>query len=91
MTAVIVLPLLLLQKPSRSSKAREHVACIERRLPLWRDGQLEDLMAGGRTLQEQLTKLPSKHKMKGNVPASRLFANNMFQGKVKSALNHYSI
>ena len=87
MTAVIVLPILLLQKPSRSSKAKDHIACIERRLLLWRDGQLDDLLAEGRTLQERLSKLPSDRKKKDNVPADRLFANKMFQGKVKSALN----
>lgn len=81
---MIVLPILLLQKPSRSSKAKDHIACIERRLPLWRDGQLDDLLAEGRTLQERLSKLPSDRKKKDNVPAARY---KMFQGKVKSALN----
>ena len=34
--AAIVLPILLLQKPHRRSKAKEHVACLERRLRIWK-------------------------------------------------------
>ena len=87
MKAVIVLPLLLLQKPSRKSKVKDHITCIERRFPLWRDGQLDHLLAEGRTLQERLSKRPPGRKKKVRVPAARLFADKMFQGKVKSSLD----
>ena len=37
--AAMVMPALLLQRPHRDSKSRDHVACLERRsLPLWRGG-----------------------------------------------------
>ena len=35
--AAIALPPLLRQKPSKSSKTREHDAALERRLTLWQD------------------------------------------------------
>ena len=46
--AIVVLPLLLLQKPSKSSKNRDHMACIERRMPLWREGDLSELLQEGK-------------------------------------------
>ena len=38
--ATVVLPHLLLQKPSRASKSQDHIACLERRMPLWCKGNL---------------------------------------------------
>ena len=38
--AVFTLCSLVLQKPSRTSKSKHHVSCIERRLNLWMDGNL---------------------------------------------------
>ena len=50
MKATIVLPILLLQKPSRKSKAKDHSACLERRLSKWHGGDLNDLLLEGRTI-----------------------------------------
>ena len=36
--AAMVMPALLLQRPHVNSKSRDHLACLERRLPLWKDG-----------------------------------------------------
>ena len=54
MAAVIILPPLLLQKPARSSKNKDHIRCIEKRFPLWRNGQIDELLAEGRILQNRL-------------------------------------
>ena len=35
---VMSMPALLLQKPHRSSKVKEHISCLERRVKLWVDG-----------------------------------------------------
>ena len=40
----MVLPTLILQKPSATSKSKEHSAAIERRLNLWRQGDLDLLL-----------------------------------------------
>ena len=48
--AAIVLPILLLQKPHRKSKAKEHAACLERRLRIWKEGNLNDLTLEGRAV-----------------------------------------
>ena len=51
MKAAMTMPALLLQKPSSSSKAREHALHLERRLKLWSDGKLDDLVHEGCTVQ----------------------------------------
>ena len=51
MKAAMTMPALLLQKPSSRSKAREHILHLERRLKLWSDGKLDDLLHEGRTVQ----------------------------------------
>ena len=82
--ATIVLPILLLQKPHRKSKAKEHATCLERRLRLWEDGNLNDLALEGRTIQSRLPKFNSST-AKQNL--SRSFASLMFAGKTKAALD----
>ena len=42
--ATIVLPHLLLQKPHRTSKNKDHIACLDRRLSLWKKGDIDQLM-----------------------------------------------
>ena len=48
--AAMVLPSLILQKPSRSSKAKDHVLCIQQRLQLWLDGKIDELLNEVRAL-----------------------------------------
>jgi hypothetical protein len=36
LTAAMLLPSLVLQRPNRRSKPRDHIACMERRLPLFK-------------------------------------------------------
>ena len=52
--AVHVMPALLLQKPSKSSKSKDHHAALERRLNLWEEGKIEELLYEGQTIQERL-------------------------------------
>ena len=81
--ATIVLPILLLQKPSKVSKTKDHVRCLERRLQHWVNGDLEELTREGRTIQHRLPK--------GRTPGAdsnpaRTFSNLMFKGKCQAAL-----
>ena len=47
MKAVTVLAILALQKPFQTSKTKDHVSCLVRRLVLWKDGNLNDLVLEG--------------------------------------------
>ena len=79
--ATIVLPILVLQIPYRRSKVKDHIACLERRLKAWKDGDIE-ILVEGRTLQP--IKVNSQHS--GNLLA-RSFADLMFKGKTHAALD----
>ena len=42
--AAIVLLAVGLQKPSQKSKAKDHQECLEKRLKLWKNGEIECLL-----------------------------------------------
>ena len=50
----MLMPALLLQRPSWKSKPHDHIAYLERHLPLWLDGDVNALLAEGVTIQQQL-------------------------------------
>ena len=52
--AAMVIPTLLLQKPHAASKARDHAICLHRRLQLWLEGDINNLIIEGRTIQHHL-------------------------------------
>ena len=93
MKTVHVMPALLLQKPPQSSKSKDHHAALERRLKLWEEGKIEELLYEGQTIQGSLkspdsnmeiTKIPMKFRIlmgKGNVNgALKSLTNNMSNG-----------
>ena len=51
--AAMVLPFLVLQKPSKKSK--DHPGLITRRMKLWQDGQLMELLYEGQIIQNRLS------------------------------------
>ena len=81
--ATVVMPILL-QKLHRRSKIKDHIACLENRLRTWKDGNLNELTLEGRTIQGRLSKLNNP---KANQNLSFSFANFMFAGKTKAALD----
>lgn len=78
------MPILLLQKPARKSKAKDHITCLECRLDTWREGDLNELLREGRTIQQCISKTSPSF---NNEQTSHSFANLMFQGKTKAALH----
>ena len=93
MAAIHIMPALLLQKPSKSSKSKDHARALERRLKLWKEGEFLQLMREADALQQRLPKgLPKKdlatisrefrdRMQKGNINgAIRLLTNNMQGG-----------
>ena len=82
--AITVASIVLLQKPHRLSKAKEHTSCLDRRLKLWKDGDLAELIREGKTLQQRLPKLKKYQETDEHLAQS--FSNFMFEGKTKAAL-----
>ncbi len=86
MRATIVLPLLALQQPHRRSKGKELIACLERRLKTWKEGDLNSLLKEGRAIQQRLPKIgPRKSESDSNL--ARRFANLMLNGKTHASLD----
>ena len=48
----MILPSLLLQKPTRNNKARNPTKKLEERLSAWKGGRIMDLVKEGRIIQE---------------------------------------
>ena len=87
--ATTVLSILALQKPHKKSKAKDHFACLKRRMVAWKEGRLQDLLVEGRTIQNRLPKRGASP-LPGNLnssttPASE-FAKLMFEGKCGAAI-----
>ena len=52
--AIHAMPALLLQKPSKSSKARDHLQALERRIKLWDEDNIKGLLYEDMTIQQRL-------------------------------------
>lgn len=85
MRSLMVIGPLLLQKPSKKSKNREHINHLKRRLDLWRSGKLLELISEGEAIQKRLTQ--GKHNPENH---QRVFVRLMLQGKISAALKWIS-
>lgn len=87
MKAITLFQILMLQKPSKRSKIKEHISHLQQRLDMWIKGDIAQLMDEGKHIQVQLTsrKAPRKNNIDGHI-----FRQLMAQGKVRSALNYLS-
>ena len=74
---------LLLQKPSKSSKAKDHLQEFERRIKLWNEGNIEGLLYEGMTIQQNLG---SDKEGMTTAKISLKFKNLMSKGNVNGAL-----
>ena len=81
--AFMVLTSLILQKPSATSKSKEHSMAIERRLSLWRQGDLNMLMKEILFIQD---KFVNSKRARSVEDISRAFAKLVFQGKITAAI-----
>ena len=86
--AVMIMSSFYLQKPSKDSKTKDHTKDLKRRLQLWTDGYLAELLKQGETIPSSLKQVngpktvpqPSK-KFNGNVDnAIKLKTNYMQNG-----------
>ena len=84
MKAITLIQILLLQKPSKRSKTKEHIGHLKRRLDLWSKGDIQQLLEEGRCIQARLIyrTAPGKNEVDGHI-----FRSLMAQGKVRSALS----
>ena len=63
MKALMVLPTLLLQKTSFTSKSKGNVETLKRRLNQWKDGQIEKLLVKGKISKKDYLKTAQRIKV----------------------------
>ena len=73
------MPHLLLQKPHRNSKTKDHTSCLSRRLSEWKGGNIANLLTEAKSLQEHLHR-QSSHQRKNLKSVSGKFAEAMKRG-----------
>ena len=81
---VMLMPALLMQKPTRKSTAKQHSEYLRKRLMLWTEGKFDELMREGRAIQHKLKQEVRKDETVEQT--AKKFANFMLQGKVHAAL-----
>ena len=82
--AVHIMPSLLLQKPSKNSKTKDHISALNRRLELWGEGKFDELLWEALTIQRGLKTILNSCDI---ASISKRFANLMQRGNVNGALN----
>ena len=80
----MTLPSLMLQKPSATSKTKDHVGALQSRLELWNKGDFAEILREGSIIQQRLAS--STKKVRKTEDAARIFSKLMFEGKVRAAL-----
>ena len=83
MKAIMIMPSLLLQKPSRSSKSKDHNAALKRRMDLWENGDINELMIEGETIQQNLKSFNGKKTIE---ETSKRFIEKMSKGNINDAI-----
>ena len=81
--ALMIMPSLLLQKPSRVSKSKDHVESLKRRITLWEKGDIIDIFKECVTIQQRLK---SSSKPESTEAISKKFSILMKAGKVNAAI-----
>ena len=82
--AFMVLPALILQKPSKSSKASEHTTAVERRMDEWKNGDIPKLLKDAKLIQSKLKTGGGRAKTSSEV--AKLFARMIMHGKIGAAM-----
>ena len=81
--ALHVMPALLLQKPSKNSKSKDHLKSIERRFEIWKERNLNELYKEGKAIQDRLKSDGSQNDI---AKISKEFKFQMQKGNVNGAL-----
>ena len=88
MKAIMVMPVLLLQRPHRRSRNDDNIVHLNRRMDLWSRGDIDGLINEGRGLQRVLNSTKSSRAAKTvRDNTAWRFSELMMSGRVKDALH----
>ena len=89
--AAMLMCALVLQKPHSQSSSRDLSNCLQQRLSLWNQGDIDALLiysySEGRTIQHQLLTRPGSRQNSDDHHSNQHFVECMLHGNVRSALN----
>ena len=77
----MILQSLLLQKPSATSKSKDHSLFLEQRLQMWSDWKINEIWKDRLVIQKKLTARPQRSQQ--DIP--RTLSKLMFEGRVGSS------
>ena len=77
----MLVPSLLLGKPSAASETNDHIENLTKRLALWKEEKTDELISEGQVIRKPLTS--EKRKKGDNI--ERIFEKLMFEGKINAA------
>ena len=60
MKVINILPNMMLQKPSATSKAKDHTKALQLRLQMWNEGKIVQIWRDNKIIQKKLTEKPKK-------------------------------
>ena len=80
LSAMVLAPMLLLQKPSQKSKDKEHANILKKRLSLWKDGDFEALVREATAIQK-----PLRYRQPSQELCNKKFVELMREGRVTEA------
>ena len=83
MKAVMIMPALLLQRASVKTKSRVNKETLNRRLKLWEENKIYELLQEARTLQNEL---PESSVKMTDEEVTKRFTNFMLAGNVKQSV-----
>ena len=81
--AIMVMPGLLLQKPSQKSKSKDDLTSLENRMKLWHAGEIMELSKEAETIQKDLR---VSNTLSTIVEISKKFAREIRKGNIHSAM-----
>ena len=84
----MTLSCLLLQKPSRNSKAKDHSKMLQDRLKVWNEGKIDMLVKEAKTIQNCFRNSTNTKRTQDN--GARSFAKLMCKGKTQAPLKMLS-
>lgn len=85
MKAIMVMPALLLQKPDGKGGCKEFNTHLQRRMELWKAGEISKLRDEVRAIQERLPE-GNTAQDRSEEKAARAFADKVFKGEIHAAM-----
>lgn len=83
--ACMVMQVMLLQRPHKNSRSRDHVSALSRRLNMWLNGEIATLLQEGRCLQARISSAPVQIS-EDKLVSPQIHYNLISVGKIREAL-----